>query len=343
MIKGLHVPYGWVRQAPMRSWLLGFGVLAVALAIFGPLAETAEPLALSARARHLNPDDFDQERVGALRWRGGLKITSPDERWGGLSGLEVSRDGRQITAVSDKGHWVTVRLAYDKEGRLAGASEGRIGDLPGKNGKQLKGKKRRDAESLAAAADGSLLVAFERKHRIWRYPQAGGTFARHPVPLSKPPNLKDAPNNHGVEALTALADGGILAITQGADHDGDFSSYLYRGGKWSTLRYRAGKGDFEPTGAALLPDGDVIVLERHFNWLGGLAVRLVRLKAADIRPNQVLVGREIARLKAPLTLDNLEGVAARRGPDGETLIYLLSDDNFSMLQDTLLLMFALEE
>ena len=34
---------------------------------------------------------------------------------------------------------------------------------------------------------------------------------------------------------------------------------------------------------------------------------------------------------------------ARRGPDGETLIYLLSDDNFSALQDTLLLLFALEE
>lgn len=327
----------------MRIWLLGFGILAAAFAVAGWSAETAEPLALTARARHLNPDDFDQDRVGALLWRGGLKITSPDDRWGGLSGLEVSSDGRRMIAVSDKGNWVAVRLAYDQAGRLAGVSEGRIGELPGKNGKELKGKKRRDAESLAAAADGSLLVAFERKHRIWRYPEADDPFARQPVPLSKPPGLKDAPNNHGVEALTVLADGGILAITQGADDDGDFAAYLQRGGEWSELRYRAGQGDFEPTGAALLPDGDVIVLERHFNWLGGLAVRLVRLKAADIRPNRVLIGREIARLKPPLTLDNLEGVAARRGPQGETLIYLLSDDNFSALQDTLLLMFALEE
>jgi len=39
----------------------------------------------------------------------------------------------------------------------------------------------------------------------------------------------------------------------------------------------------------------------------------------------------------------MEGVAARRGPDGETLVYLISDDNFHILQRTLLLMFALEE
>ncbi len=343
MIKSLHRSGEWVRQAAMRTWLLGFGALAAALGVFGSAAETAEPLALSARARHLNPDDFAQQRVGALLWRGGLKITSPDERWGGLSGLEVSADGRRMIAVSDRGSWFTVHLAYDKAGRLAGASDGRIGALSGKNGKPLEGKKRRDAESLAAAADGSLLVAFERKHRIWRYPEALEPFARHPVALPKPPGLKDAPNNHGVEALTVLAGGGILAITQGADDAGDFAAYLRRAGEWSRLRYRAGPGDFEPTGATLLPDGDVIVLERHFNWLGGLAIRLVRLKAANIRANRILIGREVARLKPPLTLDNLEGVAARRGPRGETLIYLVSDDNFSPLQDTLLLMFALEE
>jgi hypothetical protein len=45
-------------------------------------------------------------------------------------------------------------------------------------------------------------------------------------------------------------------------------------------------------------------------------------------------------LRARLTYD--EGVDARRGPDRETLVYLMSDDNFSSLQRTLLLMFTLE-
>jgi hypothetical protein len=37
----------------------------------------------------------------------------------------------------------------------------------------------------------------------------------------------------------------------------------------------------------------------------------------------------------------MEGIAVRSGPAGETLIYLLSDDNYSALQRTLLMMFEI--
>jgi hypothetical protein len=38
----------------------------------------------------------------------------------------------------------------------------------------------------------------------------------------------------------------------------------------------------------------------------------------------------------------MEGVSARRGPNGETLVYVVSDDNFNApLQRTLLMMFEL--
>jgi hypothetical protein len=67
------------------------------------------------------------------------------------------------------------------------------------------------------------------------------------------------------------------------------------------------------------------------------------IEAEQVRPGAVLKGREIAEIRLPHAVDNMEGVAARRGADGETLIYLISDDNFNALQRTLLLMFALEE
>jgi hypothetical protein len=41
-------------------------------------------------------------------------------------------------------------------------------------------------------------------------------------------------------------------------------------------------------------------------------------------------------------IDNMEGLAVRRGPKGETLLYILSDDNYSPLQRTLLLMFEVK-
>jgi hypothetical protein len=42
-------------------------------------------------------------------------------------------------------------------------------------------------------------------------------------------------------------------------------------------------------------------------------------------------------------VDNLEGLSARTGPRGETLLWLISDDNFNPLQRNILLMFELEK
>ncbi|MDB5421700.1 MAG: hypothetical protein JWR59_1647, partial [Brevundimonas sp.] len=44
-------------------------------------------------------------------------------------------------------------------------------------------------------------------------------------------------------------------------------------------------------------------------------------------------------LRGPLTVDNFEGLAAVPKPDGGVRFYLISDDNFSSAQRTLLLAF----
>ena len=67
-----------------------------------------------------------------------------------------------------------------------------------------------------------------------------------------------------------------------------------------------------------------------------------RVRDDDIVPGAVLDGEILARFIPPITVDNMEGIATRQGENGETLIYLVSDDNFSpLLQRTLLLMFEL--
>ena len=90
-----------------------------------------------------------------------------------------------------------------------------------------------------------------------------------------------------------------------------------------------------------LAGGDVLALERHFSPVGVVAARLVRIPAGTIKPGAVLEGKELARLAWPLVVDNFEGLAVSDGPKGETIVYLLSDDNFNPLQDTLLLQFRL--
>ena len=52
---------------------------------------------------------------------------------------------------------------------------------------------------------------------------------------------------------------------------------------------------------------------------------------------------ELGELAPPMVADNFEGITVRRGRRGETLIYVVSDENFHSLQRTLLLMFSLAE
>ena len=44
-----------------------------------------------------------------------------------------------------------------------------------------------------------------------------------------------------------------------------------------------------------------------------------------------------------LNVDNMEGIAAHRSPSGETILTLISDDNFSALERTLLMQFAMPD
>ena len=117
---------------------------------------------------------------------------------------------------------------------------------------------------------------------------------------------------------------------------------LIPGGSWSRFGYRPER-DLSPAGAAGLPDGDLVVLERGFRLLLGFRVRIARVPAAQLREGAIAQGREVARLDGRFTIDNFEGIATRTGPRGETLLYVISDDNFNIFQRTLLMVFALEE
>ena len=313
-------------------------VLALALLVAHPTA--AEPLALAARPVPLHAGDPERTRVGALLYRGGLELTSSDGRFGGLSGLLVSEDGGRMTAVTDQGHWVTARLLYDAAGRLNGVAEAEIGELHGPGGAHLHGKSDRDSESLTRLPGGAIVTAFERNHRLWRYPAGARPLTGQPLPLPAPAALKALRSNSGIEALATLSDGALFALAEGRREAAESPAYLRRDGAWTELSYRR-HGGFRPTGATRLPGGDLLVIERSFNIIDGVAARLRRIAARTIVPGARLDGTAIAVLRPPLTVDNLEGVATRRTAAGETLIYLVSDDNFNLLQRTLLLLFAL--
>ena len=304
---------------------------AVGLALFVVLpAPPPPPLRLRARAVPLNPEDLQQRSAGVLRYRGGLWLDSLDPRFGGLSGLRVSPDGRRLVAISDCGRALDASLLYDESGSLVGLREPRIRPLHGPGGRAL-GSGEEDAESLATTPDGGWIVGFEGRPRLWRYPPGEPPLGGAPAPLLTPPGLEKQEPNRGLETLVSLEDGRLFGVAEGeVGRPRSTMAWLEKDAAWSILPYPlfydadVPEQPFRPSDAALLPGGDVLVLERRFP---PLAIRLRRLDRRSLEQGVDLSGSEVARLDPPLSIDNFEGIDVRTEAGGQTLLYLVSDDN----------------
>ena len=287
----------------------------------------------------LSHEDTERDTVGALKFRGGLDIRSPDKRFGGLSGLDISPDGHRLTAVTDRGNWFTAELTYNRNGRLSGLSDTRMLPIRAEDGASVTGRADTDSESIVRLTDGSLVVGFEQRHRLQRFtaPDAAAQ------PFDFPAALRTSPKNGGGEAITRLWGNQLLILSERLEAGpGIAAGWIGAGQTWRTVGLRK-TGIFHPVGAATRDDGTVFLLERRFTAIGGIAVRISRVPPGTIAPSRIFQGIELAELSPPLVADNFEGIAVRRGEPGETLIYVVSDDNFHSLQRTLLLMFSLAE
>ena len=86
---------------------------------------------------------------------------------------------------------------------------------------------------------------------------------------------------------------------------------------------------------------DLLILERRFGLSDGLGMRIRRIKTADISPSATVDGEILLDAGAGYQIDNFEGIDAVIGPDGSTRLILVSDDNHSFFQRTIMLEFKL--
>lgn len=331
----------------MRSILRSLFVvclLATACAGASPPAAVAQeqPLEIRSASQPFKIDDPSAKTIGRLLWRGGIMMTANSRHFGGWSDLHVSPDGKTLTSISDEGAWLTATIEYDGEANLAGLSNALIGQLHGLDGRLIASKAEADAEAMARLPDGSWLVAFERDHRIWRY----RTLTATPTPVEGPAEIDRQPANGGIEAMTALDDGRVVMISEEySERNGTVMGWVgtpSAGGRyqWRSFTY-ATIPDFRPTAITRLPDGSFTVLERAFDFARGVRCRVMRFDAAQLVAGGTVKAEELARLASPYAVDNLEGLAATKGARGETLLWLISDDNFNPLQRNILLLFEL--
>lgn len=301
------------------------------------------PLALlpaCARAQIGGPIPLAAPSRPFLQPLGALLLDTAAWGFGGFSGLHLAPD-LTLTAISDLGRWWRAPLLL-REGRLAALGEIRHGPLRDAAGAPLRRGAEGDAESLVRLPNGDWLVGFERQHRILRYRDIAGPGA----PMESPPGLMDAPRNGGLEGLTLLADGRLLALAEqlpgsaGPDSRAAWFGTLQAGRiAWRATDYLPARG-LEPTDIAGLPDGGALVLERQFSLFGGFTARLAHLPAAALRGQAPLAAETWLDLPPDAPAENWEGVAVARHA-GRLLVALVSDDNQSAFQQSLLLLYTM--
>ena len=310
----------------------------------------AAPVAIEIHARPLpsfDTRDRSRTRFGELEYRSGLVLTSRFRGFGGLSGLRLDAKGERFIAISDKAGWFTGRIVY-KGREMIGLDDVEASPMLGPDGKPITSRRWFDTEALAL--DGPLVyVSLERVNQVLRFDFTKSFTNAHGEPIALPPAARKLPYNKGIEALVVVPKGNqplagsLIAISErGLDAQGNILGFLIGGKSPGQFAIRR-TDDFDVSDAVLLPSGGLLVLERRFSWIGGAGIRIRSIALSSIAAGALIDGPAIFNADLGHEIDNMEGIDAHVTPEGDTVLTLLSDDNFSMVQRNLLLQFTLVE
>ncbi len=302
------------------------------------------------------PIDFDREHpgrkeFGKLIFRAGLNLYAKSIYFGGYSAVAIDPAGHALLAVSDAGTWMRASLDYDGR-KLKGLSDVVLGPVLGADGKPLRDRRparlrRHDAGRRRHQARHRLrVIRAQAQHRALSLHRARSSD-RLPGPSPCRRATKGMTANSGIEAMTMIRTGklkGTLVIFAEhlTDKNGNLRGWLIGGPTPGAIVLKRLAG-FDITDAAALPDGGIVVLERRFRYSEGVKMRIRRIAASELKRGAPIVGEVLLDADDSLNIDNMEAIAAHRAPSGETVLTIMSDDNFSALQRTLIMQFTLPE
>lgn len=290
---------------------------------------------------HFQLFDPDRIRFGDLEFLGGLELSSDNENFGGFSGLAWIDDQRFV-AITDRGMAFS-GILMKSAGKPVAVEQAEIRFLPGLNSGVARWK--RDAEGFDISGDRAF-VSFEGAHRLQSYQVENGRLTRPLARISLDRTILGVNRgNKGLETVaiappaSSLAGATILISERAVD--GVIEGWILHSGKSEGFRF-AQKGDFLVTDAAFTHEGDLIVLERDFSLLGGLHIHIRHIHAEALKAGVISKFETLFEGSWQHELDNMEGLAIQEMSNGDSLLTLVSDDNFSSLQRTLLLQFLLK-
>lgn len=333
-----------------RLWLAAFILTSTSLAAtaqFSPPPVAELPTKFEIKAKRIDsfdPREVTRRQFGSLQFRGGLELSSNNKQFGGLSSIRLGANGANFLAVTDRGYWMRGRITYD--GTMpTGIADAEIAPMLYSDGKPIQGRGWYDSEALAEDG-GTAYVALERVHRILKFDTGKrGLLARGTL-VPVPPEMSKLPSNRGMECLMAAPKGSplagaLIAISErGLDENRNIRGFIIGGLKPGLFSVKP-SDEFDVVDCAITPSADVLILERYFSWRRGVAMRIRRVALSDIMPGAILEPKEIISADMGYQIDNMEGLSVHRATSGEIVLTLVSDDNFSFIQRTILLQFTL--
>lgn len=228
--------------------------------------------------------DRTRRRFGHLEFRSGLVLTSSFREFGGLSAFRIEAKGEDFIAMNDKGDWFTGRLVYHGKA-LAGLADVRSAPMLGADRRPIALRRLYDSEALAI--DGTTLyVGIERVNRILKFDFRRRGIASTGEEIAVPAAFRRLPNNKGPEGLVFVPkglplEGSLIVVSErGLDASGNLVGFLIGGPRPGQFAIRR-SGDFDVSDAALLPSGDLLILERKFSMLAGVGIRIRRIPLRD--------------------------------------------------------------
>ena len=152
-------------------------------------------------------------------------------------------------------------------------------------------------------------------HENWN---KAGTF------LPKNEEFKKFRSNKGLEAIAANSNGEIFAIPEEPpSNDVDFPIYKLTDGKWSIFARFPASDTFLITDAVFLPDNDLLILERDYDWEVGFKMQL---RVLNINNDTITGQKKLLSLNSGL--HNHEGLSLWEDESGNFFITSISDNNF---------------
>jgi hypothetical protein len=324
----------------VKPVLLSLGLLFGLPASFA----SAEPLTITSSSLSRFALLTNATSFGPFTWRGGVDLTSPNDKFGGLSGLIMTNKCTALRAVSDAGRWVTATVTYADD-VLSGLADAAIAPILDEKGRPPPSKRWGDAEAVAEGPNGKTIVGFESRTRIGAYDLKGKGMKATFQNLNLPKEIVRGPQNGELESIGYFANdtlkGYYIAI---AESNLDTQGYT-KAWAWSDKQRIAFSirqlENYKITDLAILPNSDILLLQRSYGAMALPGMAISRFPASAIKAGKTVQPDTLLETRVPFyAIDNMEGLAVCER-NGELRVNILSDNNFNTdVQRTLLLQFA---